>query len=45
MDLHAHTNLITVKFADDTTFVGTGKTKDEVESLVNIEKKDSKMVH
>ena len=39
MDLHAHTNLFTVKFADDSTFVGTGKTKDEVESLVNIELK------
>ena len=39
MDLHAHTNLFTVKFADGSTFVGTGKTKDEVESLVNIELK------
>ena len=39
MNLHAHTNLFTVKFADDSTFVGTGKTKDEVESLVNIELK------
>ena len=39
MDLHAHTNLFTVKFADDSTFVGTGRSKDEVEELVNAELK------
>ena len=37
MDLHLHTNLLTVKFADDSTFVGSGKTKNAVETLVNNE--------
>jgi hypothetical protein len=37
MDLHLHTDLFSVKFADDSTFVGSGKTKDETESKVNEE--------
>ena len=37
MDLHLHTGLFTVKFADDSTFIGSGKSKDEVVTLVNNE--------
>jgi len=37
MDLHKITTLLCVKFADDSNFLGTGKTKDEVETLVNNE--------
>jgi len=37
MDLHEHTKLLCVKFADDSNFLGTGKTKDEVERVVNEE--------
>jgi len=37
MDLHLHTNLFTIKFADDSTFVGVGNTRDAVETLVNEE--------
>ena len=39
MDLHLHTKLFTIKFADDSNFIGSGKTKDAVESLVNSELK------
>ncbi len=37
MDLHLHTNLFTVKFADDSTFVGSGNNRESVELLVNYE--------
>jgi hypothetical protein len=37
MDLHKWTKLLCVKFADDSNFKGSGKTKDEVEQLVNSE--------
>lgn len=37
MDLHLHTNLFTIKFADDSNFIGTSNTKDSVEALVNLE--------
>ena len=37
MDLHLHTNLFTIKFADDSNFIGTGNTKHAVELLVNSE--------
>lgn len=37
MDLHKWTKLLCVKFADDSNFKGSGKTKDEVEQLVNNE--------
>jgi hypothetical protein len=37
MDLHLHTDLFTIKFADDSTFVGVGNTRDAVETLVNEE--------
>ena len=37
MDLHLHTNLFTIKFADDSNFIGTGNTKYAVELLVNSE--------
>jgi hypothetical protein len=37
MDLHLHTELFTIKFADDSNFIGTGNTKDAVELLVNNE--------
>jgi hypothetical protein len=39
-DLYEHTNLLCVKFADDSNFLGTEKTKDEVETLVNKEPKN-----
>ena len=39
MDLHLHTKLFTIKFADDSNFIGSGNTKDAVESLVNNELK------
>ncbi len=39
MDLHLYTNLLTIKFADDSTFIGSGKSRDEVELLVNSELK------
>ena len=37
MDLHLHTNLFTIKFADDSNFIGTGNTKYATELLVNSE--------
>ena len=37
MDLHLHTKLFTVKFADDSSFVAAAKTKDELENLANQE--------
>jgi len=37
MDLHLHTNLFSVKFADDSSFVASAKTKDELETLANNE--------
>jgi len=37
MDLHLHTTLFCVKFADDSSFEGSGRTRDEVESLMNAE--------
>ena len=37
MDLHLHTNLFTIKFADDSNFIGTGNTRYAVELLVNTE--------
>jgi len=37
MDLHLHTCLFLMKFADDSTFVGSGNTRDAVQSLVNSE--------
>jgi len=37
MDLHKASKLLCVKFADDSNFLGSGKTKDEVETLVNEE--------
>jgi len=37
MDLHLHTNLFCVKFADDSSFEGSGRSRDEVEDLVNSE--------
>jgi len=39
MDLHLATNLFCVKFADDSSFEGSGKSRDEVEALVNMEMK------
>ena len=37
MDLHCHTELFCMKFADDSSFVGACNTKDELESLMNRE--------
>ena len=37
MDMHLSTTLFCVKFADDSSFEGSGKTRDEAESLVNNE--------
>ena len=37
MDLHLYTKLFCVKFADDSSFEGSGRTKDEVEQLMNSE--------
>jgi len=37
MDLHLYTNLLCVKFADDSSFEASGRTRDEVEHLVNME--------
>ncbi len=37
MDMHLCTSLFCVKFADDSTFEGAFKTKDETESLLNLE--------
>ena len=37
MDMHLYTSLCTIKFADDSNFVGVGKTRDEVEARVNDE--------
>jgi hypothetical protein len=39
MDLQLYTVLLTIKFADDSTFIGIGNTRDAVELLVNIELK------
>ncbi len=37
MDLHLSTNLFCMKFADYSTFEGTGKTRDEAENFINME--------
>jgi len=37
MDMHLCTSLFCVKFADDSSFEGSGKTRDEVQTLVNSE--------
>ena len=37
MDMHLSTSLFCVKFADDSSFEGSGKTRDETETLVNNE--------
>ncbi len=37
MDLHYYTSLFCMKFADDSSFEGSGTTKDELESLMNKE--------
>ncbi len=37
MDLHLHTSLFCTKFADDSTFLGSGRTRDEVTLLVDRE--------
>ncbi len=37
MDMHLCTSLFCIKFADDSTFEGAGRTKDETESLINNE--------
>jgi len=37
MDMHLCTNLFCVKFADDSSFEGSGKSRDEVELLINSE--------
>jgi len=37
MALHLHTNLLTIKFADDSTFIGSDRTKDLLEEKVNTE--------
>jgi hypothetical protein len=37
MDMHLCTSLFCVKFADDSSFEGSGRTRDEVETLVNLE--------
>ncbi len=37
MDLHLHTSLFCVKFADKSIFDGSGRIRDEVEELVNAE--------
>jgi len=37
MDLHTCTQLTTVKFADDTSIIATGKTRDELETRANNE--------
>ncbi len=39
MDLHLHTNLFTLKFADDSTFIGSATSREAVEQLVNNELK------
>ena len=37
MDLHYHTDLFCMKFADDSSFEGVGKNKDELERVMNME--------
>jgi hypothetical protein len=37
MDLHLHTKLFTVKFADDSSFVASARNRDELENLANQE--------
>jgi hypothetical protein len=37
MVLHLHTNLFSVKFSDDSSFVASAKTKDELETQANRE--------
>jgi ribosomal protein L30/L7E len=37
MDLHLHTSLFTVKFADDSSFIGSGMSRDAVQAIVNTE--------
>jgi hypothetical protein len=37
MDLHLHTSLFCTKFADDSNFLGSGRTRDEAATVVNQE--------
>jgi len=37
MDLHLHTKLFCIKFADDSNFLGSARTRDEVTDLINEE--------
>ena len=37
MDLHLHTTLFCTKFADDSNFLGSGRTRDEVTMIINQE--------
>lgn len=37
MDLHLHTVLFCTKFTDDSNFIGSGRTRDEVTTMVNQE--------
>jgi hypothetical protein len=37
MDLHVHTDLFCMKFADDSSFEGSANTKDNLENLMNTE--------
>ena len=37
MDLHLHTNLFMIKFADNSNFLGSGTSRDMVENLINTE--------
>jgi len=37
MDMHLHTSLFCCKFADDSSFEASGKTRDEIENKCNIE--------
>jgi hypothetical protein len=37
MDLHLHTSLFCMKFADDSSFKGSAKTRDELQDYVNLE--------
>jgi hypothetical protein len=39
MDLHLHTDLFTIKFADDSTFIGTGNSREITEDFINKEMK------
>jgi hypothetical protein len=39
MDLHLHTDLFTIQFADDSTFIGTGNSREITEDFINKEMK------